>query len=59
VTGADLAERGVKPGPIYKRLLDELYTRQLDESLTTRAEGLRLLDELLAHTRGQWQTRDG
>ena len=48
VTGDDLAARGVKPGPIYRKLLDALYTRQLDESLTTRAEALRLLEELLA-----------
>jgi len=55
VTGADLAARGVKPGPIYKKLLDELYTRQLDEMLTTREAGLRMLDELLAQTRDEWE----
>jgi poly(A) polymerase len=55
VTGDDLAARGVKPGPIYRKLLDELYTRQLDETLTTRTAGLRMLDELLAQTRGDWE----
>jgi tRNA nucleotidyltransferase/poly(A) polymerase len=48
VTGDDLAARGVKPGPVYRKLLDALYTRQLDETLTTRAEAMRLLEELLA-----------
>lgn len=48
ITGDDLAARGIKPGPIYRKLLDALYTRQLDETLTTRAEALRLLKELLA-----------
>ena len=50
VTGDDLAGRGLQPGPVYKRLLDALYTRQLDETLTTRAEALRALDELLAQS---------
>jgi len=47
VTGDDLVARGVKPGPIYKRLLDALYTRQLNETLTERKQALLLLDELL------------
>ncbi len=58
VNGDDLAERGVKPGPIYKRVLDELYTRQLNETLTTRDEGLRMLDELLDETRDEWYLKD-
>ena len=53
VTGDDLIARGVKPGPVYKRLLDELYTRQLDEVLTTRAAALRALEKLLTETRSQ------
>ncbi len=48
VTGDDLLARGVRPGPIYKRVLDALYTRQLDEELTTREQALTALDELLA-----------
>jgi poly(A) polymerase len=48
VTGDDLIARGVRPGPIYKKVLDELYTRQLDETLTTRDDALRLLEKLLA-----------
>lgn len=52
VTGDDLVARGVEPGPIYKQMLDALYTRQLDELLATREEALEALDELLAQTRG-------
>ncbi len=47
VTGDDLIQRGVAPGPAYKRILDELYTRQLDEVSTSREEALQTLDELL------------
>ena len=48
VNGDDLLSRGVEPGPIYKRVLDELYTRQLNETLTKREAALELLDKLLA-----------
>lgn len=58
VTGDDLLARGVSPGPIYKRVLDELYTRQLDEELTSREQALRELERLLAghETRGTGST---
>jgi len=47
VTGDDLVERGVPRGPIYKETLDFLYTRQLDELITTRDQALHDLDEWL------------
>ncbi len=47
ITGDDLLARGVRPGPIYKRVLEALYTRQLDEELTDREQALAALDELL------------
>lgn len=47
VTGADLQARGVPAGPIYKRVLDQLYDRQLNEMLASRDDALRALDELL------------
>jgi len=47
VTGDDLAQRGVEPGPIYKQLLDELYTRQLNETVGTRPAALHVLKALL------------
>ena len=53
VSGDDLAQRGVKPGPIYGRVLDVLYTRQLDETLPDRSAALHALDTLLAETAGE------
>lgn len=38
VTGADLIARELQPGPRFKEILDELYTRQLNEELTTREQ---------------------
>lgn len=55
VTGNDLIERGVAPGPVYKEVLDLLYTQQLDELLASREQALRVLDETLA-ARGLWET---
>lgn len=48
VTGDDLIARGVAPGPVYKQVLSELYTRQLEEQIQTRDAALEVLDELLA-----------
>ena len=47
VTGSDLLVLQVAPGPVYARVLDELYTRQLEETLTTRDEALAALHALL------------
>lgn len=47
VTGQDLLDRGVPPGPVYQQVLDELYTRQLNEELTTRAAALAALEQWL------------
>lgn len=52
ITGDDLLARGVPAGPVYKELLDALYTRQLDEELVSRAEALAALEHLLAARRG-------
>jgi tRNA nucleotidyltransferase/poly(A) polymerase len=47
VTGDDLTARGIPPGPVYKEVLDALYTRQLGEELLSREPALAALDELL------------
>jgi poly(A) polymerase len=47
VTGDDLTARGIPPGPVYKEVLEVLYTRQLDEELRSREPALAALDELL------------
>jgi len=38
---------GLKPGPIFRRLLDQLRDARLDGQVETRAEEEALLDELL------------
>jgi poly(A) polymerase len=47
VTGDDLIARGMPAGPMYSRVLDELYRRQLEEELTTREQALAALELLL------------
>lgn len=50
VTGKDLIARGLKPGPRYKNILEEMQTEQLENRLTTREEALAFLQTLLEHS---------
>jgi len=47
VTGRDLIEKGLKPGPRFKEILEEIQTEQLENRLTTRVEALEYLNGLL------------
>jgi tRNA nucleotidyltransferase/poly(A) polymerase len=47
VTGDDLKQLGHAPGPYFKRVLDELYTRQLNEELSERDVALAIARQLL------------
>jgi len=47
VTGRDLIEKGLKPGPRFKEILEEIQTEQLENRLGTREEALRYLAALL------------
>ncbi len=47
VTGKDLIERGLKPGPRFKEILDEIQTEQLENRLGTREEAIEYLAKLL------------
>ena len=40
VTGRDLIEQGVEPGPSMGKLLNEIRDRQLAEEFSTRDEAL-------------------
>lgn len=40
LTGRDLIAMGKKPGPIFKRILDELQVRQLEGTLKSRKEAI-------------------
>jgi poly(A) polymerase len=48
VTGHDLIHLGVLPGPLYKRLLDEVREAQLDGTIKTRQEALELLHRYIS-----------
>jgi len=48
VTGDDLLRHGVAPGPIFGELLARLRDAQLDGRIETKAEGLAMVDRLLA-----------
>jgi hypothetical protein len=48
VTGNDLIERGVPPGPRYRILLDEIRAAQLDGRVRTREEALAELERSIA-----------
>ena len=47
VTGHDLMNLGVLPGPLFKKLLDAVREAQLDGVIKTREEALELLRQLL------------
>jgi len=40
VTGYDLIDLGLEPGPIFKRILDNIRALQLDEKIKTKEEAL-------------------
>jgi len=48
ITGSDLKERGLEPGPLFGRLLGKLRDARLDGRVSTREEEEALLDKLLA-----------
>jgi poly(A) polymerase len=48
ITGDDLKALGLDPGPLFRRLLDAVREAQLEETLSTRAEAIRLVYRLLA-----------
>jgi tRNA nucleotidyltransferase/poly(A) polymerase len=48
VTGKDLVALGMRPGPRFREVLDEVRERQAEGTLTTREEALEYLNDLLA-----------
>ncbi len=49
VDGNDLKAMGLQPGPIYKRILDQIYRAQLNGELNSRESGLSMASRLSAH----------
>ncbi|HEY5894834.1 MAG TPA: hypothetical protein VIT91_16560, partial [Chthoniobacterales bacterium] len=50
VNGHDLITLGLKPGPIFKEILDAVETAQLEKQVTTREEALKMLGRVAANT---------
>ncbi len=50
VTGKDLLGMGIKAGPVFAELLEEVQSRQLEGALTTREEALHWLQNHLAQS---------
>ena len=50
VTGDDLIGMGIAPGPAMGQILNRLYEAQLNETLPTRADALRMARELVDQT---------
>ncbi|NVN97899.1 MAG: CBS domain-containing protein [Geobacteraceae bacterium] len=46
VDGNDLAKLGIKPGPVYKEILDAVLDARLDGMVETRADELELVNRL-------------
>lgn len=47
ITGKDLIEKGLQPGPRFKEILEEIQTEQLENRLSTREEAMAFLETLL------------
>ena len=47
VTGSDLIQRGRRPSPEFKPILDAAYDRQLEGPITDRDEALQALERHL------------
>lgn len=45
VTGNDLIQMGLRPGPVFKQLLESVQTEQLEGRLTGREEALRWVQD--------------
>lgn len=46
ITGDDLKEMGLPPGPVFKRILDQVYDAQLEDQVADRAEAMELAARL-------------
>lgn len=46
LTGDDLIEAGLEPGPMFSRLLDAVYDAQLEDAIETKAEAMDLARRL-------------
>jgi poly(A) polymerase len=52
ITGADLIEMGLKPGPIFTEIITDVETRQLDDPTFTREQALQIVKEIAGDVKG-------
>lgn len=53
VRGRDLVERGEEPGPSFGPVLERCYEAQIEGRVSSREEALKLLESVLARSRGR------
>ena len=46
ITGDDLVAMGMKPGPLFRRILEAVYDAQLEGRVGTRAEAMEMAESL-------------
>lgn len=51
ITGKDLEELGVKPGPLYKEIINKIYREKINGKIKTREEELELLRVMIKEKR--------
>jgi len=47
ITGYDIMERGVKPGPVYKKILQEIEELRAEGVIKDREDALKILDDII------------
>jgi poly(A) polymerase len=50
ITGDDLTAAGLAPGPVFKRVLDQVYDAQLEDRVTTKEAALAMAMDLARHS---------
>lgn len=48
ITGRDLISSGLKPGPLFREILEDIQTEQLEGRLTTKEEALEYLSQRIS-----------
>ncbi|GIW94513.1 MAG: cytidine(C)-cytidine(C)-adenosine (A)]-adding enzyme [Pirellulaceae bacterium] len=57
ITGSHLKELGLRPGPIYKEILERVRDAQLEKRISTTGEALALAQQLIQHLQHAEQGR--
>src|SRR5204862_6620250 len=47
LTGHDLTRQGLKPGPVFKEILEKVREAQLDGSIRSKTAALEMVDRIL------------